>query len=139
MVTLVVVLYFTMYRAHEQTRRIPEVEKSANALAMVERGETPLPRLIDLGADKCIPCKMMAPILEELKREYDGVFEVEIIDVWKNPKEVKRFGLKGIPTQIFFDAAGQELYRHMGFLSRVDILRKWKELGVPIDKEARDE
>ena len=44
-----------------------------------------LPKLMDLGADKCIPCKMMAPILEELKKEYAGQMDVEFIDVWKNP------------------------------------------------------
>ena len=134
-----VVLFVKLYTGKKPIQVIPGPERSANASAMAERGETPLPRLIDLGADKCIPCKMMAPILEELRHEYAGVFAVEIIDVWKNPDEVKRFGLKGIPTQVFLDGTGQELYRHMGFLSREDILRKWKELGVPIDRKPRDE
>ena len=81
-----VVLYVKLYPSKEPIRVIPEAERSANALAMVEPGKRSLPRLIDLGADKCIPCKMMAPILEELRREYAGVFEVEIVDVWKNPE-----------------------------------------------------
>jgi len=91
-----------------------------------------LPRLVDLGADKCIPCKMMAPILEELKKEYVGVFNVEFIDVWKNPDEAPKYGIKLIPTQIFFDASGRELFRHEGFFSREDILSKWKEFGVDL-------
>ena len=41
-----------------------------------------LPKLVDLGSKQCIPCKQMAPILEDLKRDYEGVFEVEFIDVW---------------------------------------------------------
>jgi len=94
-----------------------------------------LPRLIDLGADKCIPCKMMAPILEELKKEYAGIFKVEFIDVWKNPDKAKKYGVKIIPTQIFFDAAGKELFRHEGFFSKEDILSKWKELGIGTKKK----
>ena len=94
----------------------------------------PLPRLVDLGADKCIPCKMMAPILEELKKEYAGIFNVEFIDVWENPDEAKKYGVKIIPTQIFFDAAGKELFRHEGFFSKEDILSKWKELGINLEK-----
>jgi thioredoxin 1 len=93
-----------------------------------------LPRLVDLGADKCIPCKMMAPILVELKSEYDGRLIVDFIDVWKNPDEGPKYGIKLIPTQIFFDASGKELFRHEGFISKEDILAKWKEFGVELVK-----
>ncbi len=89
-----------------------------------------LPRLVDLGADKCIPCKMMAPVLKQLKKEYDGRMDVDFIDVWKEPDAGKAFKISLIPTQIFFDAAGKELFRHEGFISKDDILAKWKELGV---------
>ena len=88
-----------------------------------------LPRLVDLGADKCIPCKMMAPILEELKTTYAGQLEVEFIDVWKNEGAGEAYGVRVIPLQIFFDANGKELFRHEGFYAKEDILDKWKELG----------
>ncbi|HPC96388.1 MAG TPA: organomercurial lyase [Sedimentisphaerales bacterium] len=91
-----------------------------------------LPRLVDLGAGKCIPCKMMAPILEELKEEYAGRMEVVFIDVWENPDAAKPYGIQVIPTQIFYDAAGKEVFRHEGFFSKEDILAKWKELGVDL-------
>jgi thioredoxin 1 len=91
-----------------------------------------LPRLLDLGAGKCIPCKMMAPILEELKKEYAGRFVVEFIDVWENEDAAKKHGIETIPTQIFFDASGKELFRHIGFFGKEDILNKWKELGVDL-------
>ena len=91
-----------------------------------------LPRLLDLGAGKCIPCKMMAPILEELKKEYAGRMNVEFIDVWKNPDAGKQYDIEMIPTQIFFDASGKELFRHVGFFGKEDILGKWKELGVDL-------
>jgi thioredoxin 1 len=97
-----------------------------------------LPRLVDLGAGKCIPCKKMAPILEELKKEYAGRMEVEFIDVWKNPDAGKAYGVEMIPTQIFYDASGKELDRHTGFFGREDILAKWKELGVNLKPEARN-
>ncbi len=93
-----------------------------------------LPCLVDLGADKCIPCKMMVPVLEELKKEYAGRLKIEVIDVWENPDEVRRYGIKVIPTQIFYDASGQELFRHEGFIPMEDILAKWKELGVELTK-----
>ena len=89
-----------------------------------------LPKLLDLGAGKCIPCKMMAPILEELKKEYAGRMEVVFIDVWEKPEAAKPYGIETIPTQIFFDAEGKELFRHVGFFAKDDILAKWKELAV---------
>ena len=61
-----------------------------------------LPRLVDLGADKCIPCKLMAPILEQLKKDFSGRLQVDFIDVWKNPTEAAKYGIKVMPTQIFF-------------------------------------
>lgn len=91
---------------------------------------TPRPRLVDLGAGKCIPCKAMAPILEELRTEYAKQFEVVFIDVWENPDAAKPYDINLIPTQIFYDAAGQELWRHEGFLAKEDILAKWREFGV---------
>ncbi len=91
-----------------------------------------LPRLVDLGAGKCIPCKMMAPILEELKSEYAGRMQVDFIDVWENPDEAKQYNINLIPTQIFFDPAGKELFRHEGFFSKADILAKWKEFGCDL-------
>jgi len=109
----------------------------ANAVAAggtAERSEAAaaLPRLLDLGADKCVPCKMMAPILEQLKVDYEGVLIVEFLDVWKQPAAADPYGLKVIPTQIFYGADGTELFRHEGFYSREDILAKWRELGVEL-------
>jgi thioredoxin 1 len=94
--------------------------------------ESQLPKLLDLGAGKCIPCKMMAPILDELREKYEGQLEVVFIDVWQNPDEAEKYAVDQIPTQIFFDAAGKERFRHTGFYSKQEILAKWKELGVDL-------
>ena len=103
---------------------------SPTALAAANASKSGLPKLVDLGADKCIPCKKMVPILEELKKEYAGRMDVEFIDVWKNEKAAKDYKIKLIPTQIFYGADGKELFRHEGFFGKEDILAKWKELGV---------
>ncbi|OGV36581.1 MAG: hypothetical protein A2020_10280 [Lentisphaerae bacterium GWF2_45_14] len=97
--------------------------------------ETKLPMLLDLGAKKCIPCKMMAPILEELEKEYEGIFTVKFIDVWQkeNAAEAGKYKIESIPTQIFFDENGKELWRHTGFISKADILKKWKALGCDFE------
>ena len=100
--------------------------------ATVSPAQPPLPKLLDLGANKCIPCKMMAPILEELKKEYAGQLTVDFIDVWKDPDAGKPYNIEIIPTQIFFDASGKERFRHVGFFAKADILAKWKELGVEL-------
>lgn len=126
-----------------KTLNNPVENVAVTEIQAVETGKTKevkaLPRLVDLGADKCIPCKMMAPILEELKKEYAGIFNVEFIDVWKNPDAGKKYGIRIIPTQIFYDASGKELFRHKGFFSKEDILRKWKEFGVNLEKGANNE
>ncbi len=89
-----------------------------------------LPKLVDLGAGECIPCKKMAPILEEMKKTYAGKLDVEFIDVWETPDAGTKYGIRAIPTQIFFSAEGKELFRHEGFLSMEDILAKWRDFGV---------
>jgi len=96
-----------------------------------------VPKLLDLGSKSCISCKMMAPILEELKKDYAGKFDVEFIDVGQreNAAQAQRYGIRQIPTQIFFDKDGKEIWRHEGFLSKADILAKWKELGFVFEAE----
>lgn len=91
-----------------------------------------IPRLVDVGAKTCIPCKLMAPILDELKTEYAGRLQVDFLDLSINTDFAGQYGVRVIPTQIFYDASGKELFRHEGFFSKEDILAKWKELGVEL-------
>ncbi len=88
-----------------------------------------LPKMIDVGADKCIPCIKMAPILEELKKDFAGQLDVEFIDAWKHRDIAGQYGIRMIPTQVFFAPDGTEIFRHTGFLGREDILKKWQQLG----------
>ena len=86
--------------------------------------------MIDLGADKCIPCKMMAPILAKLKKVYEGKVAIVFIDVWKHNEQARRFGIRAIPTQIFFTQNGKEVFRHVGFMSEKAIVNQLKKMGV---------
>jgi thioredoxin 1 len=95
-----------------------------------------LPVMIDLGSDQCIPCKMMAPILEELKSEYSETLTVHFLDVRKLPALSKLYNIQLIPTQIFYDATGKELFRHEGFFAKEDIIAKWKEFGIDLAVQA---
>ena len=90
----------------------------------------PTPRLVDVGAGRCIPCKAMAPILEGLKTEYAGRMEVLFVDVWKDPDAAQPYGIRMIPTQIFYGSDGKELARHEGFMAKDEILARWKAVGV---------
>jgi thioredoxin 1 len=78
----------------------------------------------------------MAPSLEELKKEYAGRLQVEFIDTWQNPGAKKQYDYVFCPTQVFVDASGKELFRHLGYYSKKDILAKWKELGVDLEAPA---
>lgn len=98
-----------------------------------------IPRLVDLGSKSCIPCKMMAPILDQLRTEQAGKLQVEFIDVHQDEAAAEQYGINVIPTQILYDAAGKELWRHEGFLSKEDILAKCRELGMVLaDDEVAD-
>ena len=86
--------------------------------------------MIDLGATQCIPCKMMAPIMEKMEKVYQGKAAIVFIDVWENREQAGRFGISVIPTQIFFDREGKEVYRHVGFMNEEAIVAQLQKMGV---------
>jgi thioredoxin 1 len=88
------------------------------------------PTVVDLGARTCIPCKKMAPILETLSGEYRGKASVLFIDVHEDQEAAKKFRVKMIPTQIFFNAQGKEVKRHIGFMDKPDIVKELRAVGM---------
>ncbi len=86
--------------------------------------------LVDLGSNSCIPCRQMQPILADLTQEYKDHITVQVVDVYEREDLAQRYGIYTIPTQIFFDAQGKELYRHEGFYPKDGIVTKFKELGI---------
>jgi thioredoxin 1 len=113
-----------------------DIGRSADEAPAPPETKPALPRLVDLGASKCVPCKMMKPILDKLTKDYAGQMEVVFIDVWEKREEGARYSIRVIPTQIFFDTTGKERFRHEGFISEKDILAKWKELGLELKSPA---
>jgi len=85
---------------------------------------------IELGADRCIPCKAMQPVMREIAQEYKGTIQVVFYDVWKTPKYAKDYGIQMIPTQVFIDKNGDEIFRHVGFYAKDEIIKRLKEKGI---------
>lgn len=101
--------------------------------ATEQKQQIPVPgmvTMVDLGAKKCIPCKMMAPIMEELEKEYKNRAAIVFIDVWENPDAGRTFRIQSIPTQIFYDANGKEVFRHVGFFDKASIVAELQKFGV---------
>ncbi len=86
--------------------------------------------MVDLGAKKCIPCKMMAPILAKLEKAYEGKAAIVFIDVWENKDQAPRFKVRVIPTQIFFNEKGKEVFRHVGFFDEKSIVEQLTKMGI---------
>ena len=86
--------------------------------------------MVDFGAPFCVPCKTMAPFLEKLEKDYKGRAAIVILDVGKDPELCERFGIKEIPTQIFYSKQGKEIHRHTGFMSEEAIVKQLKKMGV---------
>jgi len=106
------------------------VAQAAWPLDLSEIPEKGIITMIDLGAKKCIPCKMMAPILNKLEKTYEGKARIIFIDVWENRDQATRFEIRAIPTQIFFNEKGKEVYRHLGFLDEADIVQRLTDMGA---------
>ncbi|PLA75238.1 thiol reductase thioredoxin [Hydrogenovibrio sp. SC-1] len=99
--------------------------------AMVPEG-TQKVTFIELGANRCLPCRMMQPILKTLEERYPQDLKVVFIDVWKENGEIagKKYQLRSIPTQIFYNAQGEEIFRHEGFFAQKQIEDLLKKQGV---------
>ncbi len=85
---------------------------------------------IELGADRCIPCRKMQPIMKEIAEEYAGRVQVVFYDVWKNATPAEYYRIQLIPTQVFIDQKGKEIFRHVGLFPKEEILGMLKEKGI---------
>jgi thioredoxin 1 len=88
------------------------------------------PVLVDFGANSCVPCRQLRPILKEVSKEYPGKAEILVIDVYKYQTLAKEYKIMLIPTLVFFDSKGKEAFRHMGVLDKEKIVAKLKEIGM---------
>jgi len=88
------------------------------------------PFLVDFGANSCIPCRQMRPVLKEVDKEYAGKTKVLIIDVYKYQDLAREYKIQLLPTLVFFDSKGKEVFRHVGVLEKEKIVAKLKEIGM---------
>jgi thioredoxin 1 len=107
------------YSQSIQDRRFPK-----------EIASTPLPKLLDFGRGKCIPCKAMAPILKELSEEYKDRVIIKVIEIDQESGLTTANRIRLIPTQIFFDAKNQEVLRHEGFMDKNEIKKVFQKMGI---------
>ncbi len=122
----IVVFVFTLFVAAAAFAELP----SATAAVVKQSLSSGKPTVIDLGARTCIPCKKMAPILESLSGEYRGRASVLFIDVHEDQAAAEKFRIQMIPTQIFFNAQGKEVKRHIGFMDKPEIVKELKAAGL---------
>ena len=94
--------------------------------------ENVLVTFIELGSVRCIPCRMMQPIIEEIEEEYGDKVKVVFHDVWTPEGEpyAQQYGIRLIPTQVFLDKDGKEYFRHEGFFPKEELVNILKQKGV---------
>ncbi len=88
------------------------------------------PTLAEFGAGNCVACVKMKPIIAELQSEYQGQANILLIDVNEHRDLTPKYKVMLIPTQVFFNTAGKEIYRHVGFFPKDSILIFLKKAGL---------
>lgn len=105
-------------------------DASAAASPSTAADGAPLVTFIELGADKCVPCKEMQPVMRAIEKTFGDQVEVVFYDVWEDPAPANESGIQMIPTQVFLDANGDEFHRHAGFYPQADIEALLVEQGL---------
>ena len=121
--------------AKQRSRSTPTSTPTASGTSDVAKD---LPRLIDLGKGTCAPCQALKPVVEQLGRDFAGQLVVQTIDLRDDPSAEVAFNVSLIPTLVFLHADGSELDRHIGYLSREQILGKWRDLGYDFEQSGAD-
>jgi thioredoxin 1 len=88
------------------------------------------PVVVDFGSNSCLPCRQIRPILKEIEKEYNGKAQVLIMDVYQYKDLAREYKVQLIPTLVFFDQSGKEVFRHVGAWDKASIVGKLKEAGV---------
>ena len=88
------------------------------------------PVLVDFGSNKCIPCRQLRPILKEVAQEFSGKAQVLIIDVFQHQALAREHRIHLIPTLVFFNSGGKEMFRRSGVWDKASIAKKLKDAGT---------
>jgi thioredoxin len=100
----------------------------ATFLAEVERSATPV--LLDMWADWCGPCHMLAPTIDQLATEMSGRVKVAKLNIDENPGTANRFGVRSIPTLLVLKG-GKEVDRLVGVQPKQEIMRRLEKILAP--------
>jgi thioredoxin 1 len=105
-----------------------KTDKKQTTAASIKKKVT----FVELGSVKCIPCKMMQPVMKAIETEYGGQVDVVFYDVWTDEGRPygQKYGIRAIPTQIFLDSEGKEFFRHEGYFPKEDLVKVLKQKGV---------
>jgi thioredoxin 1 len=101
------------------------------AMPAQAQGSTPAqgkPALYEFGAKTCIPCQQMKQVMADLTASHSDQMEFRMVYVDENKPLFGQYQIVAIPTQVFLDASGKEVDRHLGALSKEEVLQKLKEL-----------
>jgi|SRR3970040_858826 len=92
---------------------------------------------IELGSVNCIPCKMMQPVMKNIKKNYGSQVKVVFYDVWTQEQRqyAEQYKIRVIPTQVFLDENGKEFHRHEGFYPEEEIDKIMKSKGLKMNKK----
>jgi thioredoxin 1 len=132
-VLLVISMFVVFFAVAVAAFLLPNLaSRELSALERLPRdvAQSPLPKLLDFGAGTCIPCKAMAPILQELSEEYKGRVIIRKVEVHHEKELTRANGIQMIPTQIFFDSQNQRVFRHQGFMDKEQIKKVFEKMGV---------
>ncbi len=88
------------------------------------------PTMVEFGATGCVPCDMMQPILDKLRKDYPDQLNVVFVHVGEEQILAARYGIRSIPVQVFFDPAGKEVFRHVGFFAQAEVDKQLAAMGV---------
>jgi len=88
------------------------------------------PTMADFGKGWCVPCKMMVPVLKQAAQDYWGKANIVFVELDEYTDLGRQYRIATMPTQIFFNAKGEEVSRHMGYMGTEDIERELAALGV---------
>jgi thioredoxin 1 len=86
------------------------------------------PAIYDFGSGRCLSCREMEKILDAIKGQYGGQVEVRLIYVDQDRDLARQYKVMVIPTQVFVDASGQEVFRHLGLFPKDKLVKKLQEL-----------
>ena len=102
------------------------------------KAEKPLVTFVELGSVRCIPCKQMQPVMKAIEEKYGMQIRVVFHDVWTDDGRpyANQYKIQLIPTQVFLDAKGKEIFRHEGFYPEAEIDKLLQKHGLKIQQTA---